>query len=151
MLCVELKHQNGTFNYYEQLTKIIETLKPKYISVQGEERLIQKMAIELLIEIKKMYPNIELELVTNGNADESMVETVRRLFDKVTISIVGFQSETYRKIMMIDINKTMRVAEELLNNNNHIYICLKYLVSPLNAHESNLFLNWAIRIDAKHR
>jgi hypothetical protein len=68
---------------------------------------------------------------------------VEKLFDLVIISIVGFQPETYRKIMGLELEKTKRFASKIAANRvTRLY--LKYLVTPSNIHETDLFFEWAV-------
>ena len=147
MCCVESPTWHGKYDYYNELTKLIDYTKPKKVVVQGGEVLIQKRTLEWVSDVRKNYPDIEMCLVTNGNVEIKMVDMVEELFGRVTISIVGFESETYKKIMGLEFNKTIQFAEELVKR-KRIKVFLKYLVTPINAHEANLFLDWAIRLNS---
>jgi MoaA/NifB/PqqE/SkfB family radical SAM enzyme len=146
MCCVEAPHWQGHYEYYNACTNLIDRLQPKEILVQGGEVLIQKKSLTWLSEVKEKHPNINISLVTNGNVDLDMLETVERLFHSVFISIVGFQPETYERIMGMHLEKTVRFAEELAKRNT-ITLNLKYLITPLNVHEVNVFLEWAIEVN----
>jgi pyruvate-formate lyase-activating enzyme len=95
--------------------------------------------------MRRRFPDMEITLVTNGNADIDAVPIVSDTFDRVVISIYGFQPETYRKITGLDLDKTLRFAEELIKN-GRCKVNLKYLTTPINLHETNLFLHWASRL-----
>jgi len=146
MCCVEAPSWKGKYDYYESCTKIIDLLKPKELLLQGGEVLVQKKSLEWVAEVKHNHPDIVISLVTNANADLSMVETVENLFDKLYVSIVGFQAETYKRIMGMDFEKTVKFVEEL-SKRKKIKLVLKYLTTPLNIHEANLFLKWAINLE----
>ena len=133
----------GKFDSYDKLEQIIDLLQPKTIIVQGGEVLIQKKSLDWLVSLKNKYPDMKFEIITNGNVDIDMVPLVSNLFHSATISIVGFQAETYKKIMGLDFAKTERFIKEL-KKYEKTRLCLKYLITPINIHESNLFLNWAI-------
>ena len=75
-----------------------------------------------------------------------MIDVVEKLFNRVTFSFVGFETETYKKIMELDLQKTIAFVEEL-NKRKNVLIFLKYLTTPLNFHESNLFLKWALNLE----
>lgn len=57
---------------------------------------------------------MRISLVTNGNIDEEKIPRIAGLFGRITVSFVGFQPETYYKIMGLDINKTFNFVEKLL-------------------------------------
>lgn len=144
MCCVDSPSWHGKYDNYGSLTKFIDLCTPENLMVQGGEVLIQKDSIGWLHDIKDRHPELKIALVTNGNANCEMVGTVEDLFSAVTISIVGFAPETYKKIMGLDINRTIAFAEELIKGNK-TKVWLKYLITPLNLHETNLFLKWAIK------
>lgn len=84
--------------------------------------------------------------MTNGCFPVHKVDQVERLFSKVVISIVGFQPTTYKRVMGLDFEATMAFAAEL-NRRRSTTLLLKYLVTPLNSHEFDLFLRWAIGLE----
>lgn len=131
---------------YNNLTKLIEWALPSNeMLVQGGEILIQPQSLEWLENTKKKWPHLRIALVTNGNVSEAMADRVEKIFYRTTISFVGFQEETYRKIMGMDIRKSVNFAEHLIGR-GHISVYLKYLVTSLNVHECNLFLRWALQL-----
>ena len=144
MCCVDSPSWHGKYDNYESLAKFIDLCRPENLMVQGGEVLIQKESIKWLYGLKSRYPELKIILVTNGNVSLDMLEMLENLFSAVTISIVGFEPETYKKIMGLDINKTIAFAEELIKRNK-TKTWLKYLTTPLNLHETNLFLKWAIK------
>ena len=146
MCCVGAPSWHGVFDYYDSLMKIVDFCKPIELLVQGGEVLIQKKSLNWIAEIRKKYPDIKFSLVTNGNANLEMIDLVEELFDIVIISIVGFEPETYKKIMGLEFQKTIQFAEELIKRKK-ILVFLKYLITPINVHETNLFLDWAIKIN----
>jgi len=145
MCSVNAPSWHGKYDLYEPLAKFINSCHPEHLLVQGGEILIQKESIKWLYDIKDKHPALKISIVTNGNANLNLIKTVEDLFDWVAISIVGFEPETYRKIMGLDMGKTVAFAEELTKSGK-TKVCLKYLITPLNLHESNLFLRWAIKI-----
>lgn len=148
MCCVNAPGWKGSYNHYEGLTELITRLKPKSILVQGGEVLVQHRSLEWLQEIKSKFPSLKCGLVTNGNAGRNLVPLVERLFDTITISIVGFQSETYHTIMGLKVEGVQQFAEELIRNARSVVI-LKFLLTPINVHETNLFIDWAVSIGAR--
>lgn len=136
----------GKYDYYEPLTKIVNLFHPNIIGLQGGEVLIQKKALDWIKEINGLYPNIKFGLVTNGNVNLDMVEEVERLFDNIVVSIVGFEPETYERIMGMDFYKTVNFCTALAKK-KRVKLILKYLTTPLNIHTTNLFLEWAINLN----
>lgn len=143
MCCVDAPGSPDNYSYYDELTKLVDYCKPDELMVQGGEILVQKKSIEWLESIRAKYPNLHISMVSNGNVDLSMLEIIEKLFNRITFSIVGFQPETYKKIMGIDQQKTFILIRELLKNKK-VAIALKYLITPTNLHEADLFLDWAI-------
>ena len=142
MCCVFAPEWHGSYSYYDSLGKLIAAVNPKTILVQGGEVLIQKKTLDWLLFVKKRFPSITLTLITNGNADLSMIETVQMLFDKLCISIVGFQPETYKRIMGLDFAKTIAFVERL-HNATGVHLQLKYMSTAINIHEAPLYFDWA--------
>ncbi len=145
MCCVDAPSWKGKYDYYESLSKVIGVLKPKKILLQGGEVLVQKDSLNWVAEIKRKHSDIKIFLVTNGNVDLDMVEQVEALFDRITVSVVGFQPETYKRIMGMNLDKMIKFVELLLKQKK-IQVNLKYLITPINLHEANLFLQWAIEL-----
>ncbi|OHD15973.1 MAG: hypothetical protein A2086_11115 [Spirochaetes bacterium GWD1_27_9] len=144
MCCVDAPSYNANYDYYDKLTFLIEQFHPKEITVQGGEILVQKKSLEWIEYVKKNY-NINFTIVTNASVNIDILEKVESLFSLIKVSFVGFQPETYKRIMGLDFNKTLNFVEEL-NRRKIVRLSLKYLVTPLNIHEANLFLDWAINI-----
>jgi len=142
MCCVGAPDWHGEYNYYDEVTRILERCKPERIVIQGGEVLIQKKTLEWLHKTRKRF-STEFSLVTNGNAGMEMIDVVEDLFDEVCVSIVGFEPETYRKTMGMEMSATIRFCEELAKRGK-VRVYPKYLMTPTGIHESDLFLNWAI-------
>jgi tetratricopeptide (TPR) repeat protein len=147
MCCVHAPSWRGSYDYYDSLTKLVDLCKPYRIAVQGGEVLVQMKSLEWLSKIKQKYSDVKLHIVTNGNVDLEKVELVEKLFSTMTISIVGFETETYKKIMGMDLEKTIRFAETLIHRST-VEVSLKYLVTPLNFHQAGLFIKWGVNIKA---
>ena len=145
MCCVDAPSFKGTYDAYNDLEKIICHLTPAEILVQGGEVLVQKRSIDFLFRLKEKFPSIDISLVTNGCVDLDMVDIVTDLFSRITISFVGFQTETYRKIMGLNLAKTILFAEEIKRRGN-IILFLKYLTTPINFHEAALFMHWGLSL-----
>lgn len=144
MCCVDAPSWTGDFTYYESLYKLLSRLEPKEILLQGGEILIQKESMNWILKLKKDFPRLKISLVTNGNVESSMVESLKDVFYRITISFVGLQSETVKKIMGLDVARTLSFVEELSKTDVILY--LKYLVTPINAHEADSFYSWALNL-----
>jgi hypothetical protein len=82
--------------------------------------------------------------VSNGNAGLGMVETFEEIFDSSIFSFVGFQPMTYKRIMGLNFEKTVRFVEEIIKRRN-VRASIKLLCTPNNIHEIPLFLEWGFR------
>lgn len=141
MCCVDAPSWQGNYTYYDSLFKLVDACKPDSFLVQGGEVLVQPKTIEWIKMVKTKYPHTKFNLVTNGCVDTKMVETVESLFELLVISIVGFEPETYKKIMDLDWQRTRQFVETLTTRKK-IKVLLKYLVTPLSLHQSGLFIDW---------
>lgn len=146
LCCVESPAWKGIYDYYDSLTKVIDLLRPNEILVQGGEVLVQKKSLDWLEQIKDIYPTLNISLVTNGNANLNMLNRVEKIFNELKISFMAFESETYERIMGMSFEKTITFVEELARRKK-VKLILKYLITPLSIHETNLFLEWAIDLN----
>jgi hypothetical protein len=145
MCAVRAPDWKGSYEYYDSLAQLVMKYLPKRLSVQGGEVLIQKKTIAWLYDIKERLPHLEIGLITNGNVPLDSIFTVEDLFNDVWISFVGFQPETYARIMGMDVTKAILFSEELVRRNK-VQVTLKYLTTPLNVHETSVFLKWGIGV-----
>jgi MoaA/NifB/PqqE/SkfB family radical SAM enzyme len=146
MCCVDAPSSHSPYMYYGELDRLIETLPAiNHMVVQGGEVLIQKKTMDWLRALSLRRPEIPLALITNGNVEADTVPFVESLFFNVLVSVYGFQDETYRRITRMELEKTLRFAENLVRRGKTT-VHLKYLVTPLNLHELPLFLRWAIAL-----
>lgn len=143
MCSVEAPAWRGKYEYYDAIVRLVAQLQPTQLWVQGGEVLVQRQTLAMLDDIKRRWPDTKIGLVTNGNADTAMADTVERLFSSVTVSIVGFQPGTYRSIMGLSFDRTAAFVDEL-SRRRSTEITLKFLLTPSNLHELPLFLEWAI-------
>jgi MoaA/NifB/PqqE/SkfB family radical SAM enzyme len=147
MCCVNAPEWKGSYDCYQHIIALISKLAcVDAIVVQGGEVLIQSESLKFVEQLKKITPkNTCFRIVSNANVGTELLEKVESLFDHIAISIVGFQEETYRKIMGIKLDKTIKFAEALIAR-QRIRVTLKFLLTPLSFHEVNLFLNWALNL-----
>jgi hypothetical protein len=143
MCIVDAPGWKGSYDYYQDLELLIENITPKELFVQGGEILIQKKALSWLRSIRQKYPGMLISLGTNGNVSDAVILEIEGVFDRFSISFVGFQEETYKKIMGIDIQQTFNFVDSLLRHKS-CQVQLKYLITPVNLHETGLFLKWAL-------
>ena len=57
---------------------------------------------------------------------------------------MGFQPETYKKIMGMDIERMKDFARAVIGGK--VPLTMKFLCTPINIHETALFLEWAVAI-----
>lgn len=133
------------YEYYFEIEKLIQNILPKKLRVQGGEVLMQPEAMDWLEKIKLKFPEMELCIVTNGCVGGNVLNRALKLFDRFYISIVGFQSETYKTIMGLDLDTTKNFAKKVIES-GEAEVHLKYLTTPSNFHELSLFLDWAIKL-----
>jgi len=143
MCGVNAPEWRGKYDYYGSLSRLLEKINPARIMIQGGEVLIQKEALEWIEKEKCLHPAIRWWLVTNGNVGEEMAVICRKLFHDITVSIVGFQPETYRVIMGLAVERVKSFVVVLIKQGG-VRVALKYLVTPLSLHESGLFFEWAV-------
>lgn len=143
MCCVNAPEWKSHYDRYPELTRLIDDFHVKAVLVQGGEVLIQKKSLEWIERTRERHPDIKFFIVSNGSVPLAMAPLVERLFDRITISVVGFTPGTYRRIMGLDLDRMRRFAERLLAN-NVLNVTLKYLCTPLSLPEADAFLSWAI-------
>ncbi|OGV55852.1 MAG: hypothetical protein A2017_07570 [Lentisphaerae bacterium GWF2_44_16] len=145
MCCTKSPDYSGRADspYLEYWIKLIDRLKPRSLTLQGGEVLVQKKTIQCLKTIKEKYPEMKLHCVSNMSVDASRIDELEYIFDGFDISMVGFQHETYDAIMGLDIERTRKTIEELLRRKKQT-IMIKYLLVPLNVHEVSAWLQWCI-------
>lgn len=141
MCCVGAPDWRGSYDYYEALSDLIKTCRPKEILVQGGEVLIQKKTMDWISLIRKEKPDMGISLVTNGNVPADMAEQVSDLFNRITISFPGFSPDTYQIVTGMDVKRSRQFAEKISERGIDVY--LKFLLTPVNIHESAAFLDWA--------
>jgi pyruvate-formate lyase-activating enzyme len=113
--------------------------------VQGGEVLIQKETMDWLATLRHEIPGIRYWLITNANVGLDRQEQFEAFFELAVVSFVGFQPETYRRVMGISVEKTKAFVESLAGRAK-VRLVLKYLLTPSNLHEVSLFVDWAISL-----
>lgn len=133
----------GKYDLYSRLEMLIDKYTPKTIIVQGGEILVQQKSLEWIESIKTKYPEIDFQIVTNCCVDVEKTTIIEKLFETMTVSFMGFQPETYKSVMGLEIDKTLKILDKLFKN-NIVNIRLKFVETPSSLHESHLFLEWAL-------
>jgi len=145
MCIVDAPYWDKKYDLYDTIRAFIDLWMPDKLWVQGGEILIQKQTLQWLEQIKKDHQNVKINLLTNGNVSLRMIPIVEKIFSAVAISITGFQAETYETITSLSLANTVSFTEELARNNK-VEIYPKFLITPITAHETHLFLDWAIDV-----
>jgi hypothetical protein len=129
---------------YEAIERVIAALQPRAVNFQGGEVLIDPASLSWIRHMREKHPSLHMTLVTNGNVEKSAADTVFDLFDYCIIGFYGFQPFTYKTITGLSLQRTIEFAERLLAIDRR-KVALKYLSTPINFHESVLFLDWALQ------
>lgn len=134
--------------HLEHVLDLIQTYKPKNITVIGGEVLIQPYSLSWLEKVKENNPEISFDIVTNLCIGKKALEKTIKIFDSMTVSILGFNPFTYNKIMGLNYETTMGNIDYILKNTN-IKLSPKFLLMPSNMYESAEFLKWALSINSE--
>lgn len=129
--------------HLEKISEFIERYKPKFITVLGGEVLIQPKTLDWIENVKIKHPEISFDIVTNLCVGIDTIKRIEKIFDDMTISILGFTPNTYKNIMGLDFDTTIKNFNYLQNNTN-IKLRPKYLTMPTNIYELPLFFEWAL-------
>jgi len=131
--------------HFAKLTEIIDVYKPQSIIAIGGEVLIQEKTLDWLYKTKQKHPEICFETVTNLCVSDEKLKKAMEVFDIFTISMLGFQEQTYNSIMGLDFNRTLKNIDILKFNQKTLRP--KFLAMPSNFLELPLFLKWALKKD----
>lgn len=128
---------------YEAIERALEALRPRTAFFQGGEVLIDPASLAWLEGLRDRLPSLHMTLVTNGNVPGNLADRVFDVFDYCIVDFYGFQPFTYQTITGLPMERTLAFAERLLEMDRK-RVTLKYLSTPINFHESVLFLEWAL-------
>ena len=143
------QHKDEMENEDEHLSRVydfIKTYKPKNITVIGGEVLIQPKSLAWLEMVKENHPEISFDIVSNLCVGENILKKVIKIFDSITVSILGFNSFSYNKIMGLNYDTTMKNIDYILKNTK-IKLSPKFLLMPSNIYEISEFFKWALTLD----
>lgn len=129
---------------YEAIERAVAAINPRAINFQGGELLVDPASLKWIRKLRERRPSLHMTLVTNGNVDTSVAGMVFDLFDRCLIDFYGFQPFTYKTITGLPLERAVAFAERLLEIDRG-KVTLKYLSTPINFHESVLFLDWALK------
>ncbi len=129
-----------------KIRELIEHYKPKNIIAIGGEILVQEKAFNDLFELKQQYPEMKISTITNLCVGKERLKRAEEIFDKMTVSMLGFSELTYKNEMGLDFNKTIDNFNELYNNKK-VKLSPKYLAMPTNLFEIIPFFKWAINLE----
>ncbi|MBT0662989.1 radical SAM protein [Geobacter pelophilus] len=150
MCCVDAPMWKGKYELYDDVIRLINKMgKIDKIVSQGGEILIQKKSLDFLSSIKQSLPrDTHFSVISNANVDLTRIDEIERLFDSIDISIVGFQPETYSKVMGLKLDRTIQFVEKLIKNGK-ISVNTRFILTPLTFHEQDMFLKWALSLAPK--
>ncbi|MDD3593265.1 MAG: hypothetical protein PHX18_01405 [Candidatus Gastranaerophilales bacterium] len=134
--------------HMQKIKEFIEHYKPRNVIAIGGEILVQKNSMEMLFAFKSKYPDMQFHTITNLSVSELIVKQAEQIFDKMTVSMLGFQPVTYNFEMGLDLDITMRNFN-CLYENKKVRLSPKYLAMPTNLPELPLFFDWAVKLDVE--
>ncbi|MBQ3310517.1 hypothetical protein IJG72_00415 [bacterium] len=129
-----------------RLMEIIDYYKPENIFAIGGEILVQEDAFNMLFDLHKKYPNMGIGTITNLCVGEQRLKQAEQIFDKITVSMLGFNKQSYKIHMNLDFDKVMNNFMTLYNNKK-VELSPKFLTMPSNIVELPEFLKWALTLD----
>jgi len=128
----------------ETYKKMLMNLDMQYVNnitfSGGGEPLLCKELIDIIQYTKELYPHVNLYLFTNGIALSKRLafKLIQQNLCKITISINASKSETYFKVMRVNLfNKVVNNIKNFISirNNNQKFntkVCLSFVASLLN-------------------
>jgi uncharacterized radical SAM superfamily Fe-S cluster-containing enzyme len=131
MCCVNAPDSRGKYDYYDSVMKFVKEIKPEIVLLQGGEVLIQEKTYRWVDQLKDECTEVKVYAVTNGNISCDKIENVEKGYERLYVSFVGFQPETYRAIMGLSLDKTISFVE-LLIERGKVQVYLKYLAACRN-------------------
>ncbi|MBR1942866.1 radical SAM protein [bacterium] len=131
-----------------KIEELINHYKPKHIVAIGGEILVQDKAFNMLFDLHEKFPEMEIETITNLCVGEERLKQAEKIFNSVTVSMLGFNQNTYKKEMGLDFEKVINNFEYLYRNKK-VNLSPKYLTMPTNLLEMTEFFKWAVQKDVK--
>lgn len=130
----------------ERINMLIEHYKPKNITAIGGEILVQNEAFNMLFDLHEKFPEMKIHTITNLCVGMERIKEAEKIFDEMTVSMLGFTPLTYKNEMGLDFNKVMSNFIYLYENKK-VALRPKYLAMPTNLFEIIPFFNWALSLD----
>lgn len=144
MCCANSPGWQGSYDGYADLDKLLANLKPEIFSVLGGEVSAQPESLAWLERVKSTYPELRLNLTTNGQVDPRDYGRLAALFDYFAITYTGQQPETYRAVARLPDGRSRAFAAAMIAAGKKV--SLKFLVTPVSLHELASFLTWAVAL-----
>jgi len=116
------------------------------VFIQGGEIGIDRNSISLLRRIKEQYPHVITRVISNGCLGEADVEWFTACVDEAYFSFVGFSEGSYWVGSKLNLKKTVDFVEKVVGSGRVRKVVLKYLITPINLHETLEFLEWCERV-----
>ena len=134
--------------YLLKIRQLIEHFKPKSINVIGGEVLVQQSALDMLFDLQKKYPDMEITTITNLCVNDEQIKQAERIFNRMTVSFLGFSKLIYKNEMGLDFEKTMKNFKYLYDNKK-VSLLPKYLAMPTNLFDIVPFFEWALGLNVE--
>ena len=133
----------------KNVLKLVDEIHPslKRFFIQGGEIGIDCNSVHLLKKIKERYPQVTTRVISNGCLDDVDVGWFTACVDEAYFSLVGFSEACYRITNNLNFNRTLGFIEQVLASHK-VKVVLKYLITPINIHETPEFLKWCFRVDS---
>jgi len=116
------------------ITKVAKNLGIEKITITGGEPLTNQDTIDMLKNIKLIYPSVSLGITSNGMLfNEEKLEAAKKYIDRIRLNCQSFDNEIFRKISgkAPNVDRLKRIILEL-KKNSKINICLNYVFTKLN-------------------
>jgi len=133
---------------YDKALEFLRKLKPTVLFMEGGEVPLQKRALQFVANIKKEINPQVLHLLTNGCYKPEMATRLADLFNRFTVSYMGFSKNVYYHETMLDVDVTNAFTREIHRRVGDIGF--RYICTPLSMIEAGDFLNFAVELTKSH-
>ena len=103
---------------YEEMLhmiRIFSELGVKKVRLTGGEPLVRKDCDKFLIELRRLFPNMDLRITSNGTILESYISVLKKIsLNCVNISIDTFDKDVYKKITGQDLLRNVLASLDAL-------------------------------------
>ncbi|MGN0018301.1 MAG: radical SAM protein [Candidatus Gastranaerophilaceae bacterium] len=129
-----------------RLRELIDYYKPENIVAIGGEVLVQENAFNMLSDLHKKYPKMGIGTISNLCVGEERLKQAEEIFDRITVSMLGFDKQSYKIHMNLDFEKVLNNFMTLYKNKK-VELSPKFLAMPSNIVDIPEFLKWALTLD----